>query len=70
MYKINNNGPRTVPWGIPDSTSFTLENSPSKQTRNVLRDRKLQIIFKTFPFMRFSAQQIYYKIYTPPDYKR
>ena len=43
MYRENNKGPRTVPWGIPDKTGAQSDFTPFTTTRCCLKHRKESI---------------------------
>ncbi len=53
MNKRNSSGPRTVPWGTPDSTSAHDDASPSTTTCCDLFWRKPAIQAPTLPFMPY-----------------
>ena len=46
MYRENNKGPRTVPWGTPDKTGAQSDFTPFTTTRCCLKQRKESIHFK------------------------
>ena len=45
MYRENNKGPRTVPWGTPDKTGAQSDFTPFTTTRCCLKQRKESIHF-------------------------
>ena len=49
MYSKNNNGPRTLPCGTPDTTSILELNTPSTLTLWVQLDKKFWKTFKIKP---------------------
>ena len=49
MYKENNKGPRTVPYGTPDKTGAQSDFAPFSTTRCRLYHRKEFIHFSVFP---------------------
>ena len=44
MYRENNKGPRTVPWGTPDKTGAQSDFTPFTTTRCCLKQRKESIL--------------------------
>ena len=48
MYRENNKGPRTVPWGTPDKTGAQSDFTPFTTTR-CLKQRKESIHFNVLP---------------------
>ena len=55
MKHKNSKGPRTVPWGTPESTLWALEWQPSIITLCVLADRKDLIQVRSSPCMPSSS---------------
>ena len=49
MYRENNEGPRTVPWGTPDKTGAQSDFTPFTTTRCCLKQRKESIHFNVLP---------------------
>ena len=49
MYRENNKGPRTVPWGTPDKTGAQSDFTPFTTTRCCLKQRKKSIHFNVLP---------------------
>ena len=49
MYKENNKGPRTVPWGTSDKTGAQSGFTPFTTTRCCLKQRKESINFNVLP---------------------
>ena len=49
MYRENNKGPRTVPWGTPDKTGAQSDFTPFTTTRCCLKQRKESIHFNVLP---------------------
>ena len=43
MYKENNKGPRTVPWGTPDKTGAQSDFTPFTTTRCCLKQRAVLV---------------------------
>ena len=49
MYRENDKGPRTVPWGTPDKTGAQSDFTPFTTTRWCLKQRKVSIHFNVLP---------------------
>ena len=51
MYRENNKGPRTVPWGTPDKTGAQSDFTPFTTTRCCLKHRNESIHFNVLPLI-------------------
>ena len=52
MYKENNKGPRTIPWGTPDKTGAQSDFTPFTTTRCCLKQRRI------YPFQCLATDSI------------